>query len=142
MGFRYRLVRDLALQHVDAAGQGAVPGDGLPKPVSFPDPADPAVTLAGDRFRILALPKLVELKLASGMTAPHRLKDLDQPERLAQLAIAGLAADFPPIRSLEPRSGLPVNIPIFVSSETRPHSRLREPSTPASAPRDSIACCC
>ena len=61
---------------IDVLLTGDFPGDGLPKPVSFPDPADPAVTLAGDRFRILALPKLVELKLASGMTAPHRLKDL------------------------------------------------------------------
>jgi hypothetical protein len=30
----------------------------------------------GERVRLLPLPMLVELKLASGMTAPHRLKDL------------------------------------------------------------------
>ena len=30
----------------------------------------------GENVRLLPLPKLVELKLASGMTAPHRLKDL------------------------------------------------------------------
>ncbi len=27
-------------------------------------------------FRVLALQRLIELKLASGMTAPHRLRDL------------------------------------------------------------------
>ena len=61
---------------IDVLLTGDYPGDGLPKPVSFPDPNDPAATIQGERFRILALPKLVELKLASGMTAPHRLKDL------------------------------------------------------------------
>jgi hypothetical protein len=60
---------------IDVLIAGEFPGDGLPKPVAFPDPAEAAVAGA-DRFRILALPKLVELKLASGMTAPHRLKDL------------------------------------------------------------------
>lgn len=59
---------------IDVLIAGQFPGDGLPKPVAFPDPADAAVV--GARFRILTLAKLVELKLASGMTAPHRLKDL------------------------------------------------------------------
>jgi len=59
---------------IDILLAGEFPGDGLPKPVAFPDPA--AAAVAGERFRILALPRLVELKLASGMTAPHRLKDL------------------------------------------------------------------
>jgi len=53
---------------------GDFPGDGRPKPVAFPDPATAAVE--GERFRILSMPTLIELKLASGMTAPHRLKDL------------------------------------------------------------------
>ena len=34
------------------------------------------------RFRVLLLPKLVELKLASGMTAPHRLQDSADVQRL------------------------------------------------------------
>ena len=59
---------------IDVLIAGEFPGDGLPKPVAFPDPAHVAVD--GERFRILSLPTLVELKLASGMTAPHRLKDL------------------------------------------------------------------
>ena len=32
--------------------------------------------MRGERFALLPLPTLVELKLASGMTAPHRLRDL------------------------------------------------------------------
>ncbi|HMF43814.1 MAG TPA: hypothetical protein VKQ32_24230 [Polyangia bacterium] len=61
---------------IDVLLTGDFPGDGRPKPVAFPDPADPVATVQGERFRIVALPKLIELKLASGMTAPHRLKDL------------------------------------------------------------------
>jgi hypothetical protein len=53
---------------------GQFPGDGKPKPVSFPDPAGVAVEKDGIKY--LGLPTLVELKLASGMTNPGRLRDL------------------------------------------------------------------
>lgn len=53
---------------------GDFPGDGKPKPVAFPDPAD--VTTVVEGIRILNLPALIDLKLASGMSAPHRLRDL------------------------------------------------------------------
>jgi hypothetical protein len=53
---------------------GEYPGDGRPKPVAFPDPAQVGVEIEGVRY--LSLPKLVELKIASGMTNPGRLKDL------------------------------------------------------------------
>lgn len=59
---------------IDFVLAGEFPGDGRPKPVAFPDPAVAAVR--GDRLALLPLPRLIELKLASGMTAPHRLKDL------------------------------------------------------------------
>jgi hypothetical protein len=59
---------------IDVVLAGEYPGDGLPKPVAFPDPADAAVR--GERTALLPLPRMIELKLASGMTAPHRLKDL------------------------------------------------------------------
>ena len=59
---------------IDVVLAGEFPGDGEPKPVAFPDPADAAVR--GRRVALLPLPKLIELKLASGMAAPHRLKDL------------------------------------------------------------------
>jgi hypothetical protein len=75
---------------IDILIAGQFPGDGLPKPVAFPDPAGAAVE--GTRFRILALPKLVELKLASGMTAPHRLKDL--ADVLELIRAAKLTTEF------------------------------------------------
>jgi len=59
---------------IDVLLTGSYPGDGKPKPVSFPDPAKVAVR--GARVALLPLPTLIELKLASGMSAPHRLKDL------------------------------------------------------------------
>lgn len=49
---------------------GEYPGDGKPKPVSFPDPAGNSVELEG--ITTITLAKLVELKLASGLTAEHR----------------------------------------------------------------------
>ena len=59
---------------IDVVVTGEYPGDGKPKPVVFPDPASAAVR--GERVALLPLPTLIELKLASGLSAPHRLKDL------------------------------------------------------------------
>jgi len=59
---------------------GDYPGDGRPKPVSFPRPKDAA--LRGDRFRVVKLERLIELKLACAITAPHRFRDLDDVVQL------------------------------------------------------------
>jgi hypothetical protein len=75
---------------IDVVLAGDFPGDGRPKPVAFPDPAAHAVIQG--RARLLPLPKLVELKLASGMTAPHRIQDLADVLRLIQ--VRGLPEDF------------------------------------------------
>ncbi|HEX6274122.1 MAG TPA: hypothetical protein VFZ53_13835 [Polyangiaceae bacterium] len=61
---------------------GDFPGDGKPKPVAFPSPAAASETSGG--LRVVLLPRLVELKLASGMTAPHRLQDLADVHRLIE----------------------------------------------------------
>jgi hypothetical protein len=61
---------------------GQYPGDGLPKPVAFPDPADVAVDV--DAVHVLGIPTLVELKLASGMTSPDRPQDLVDVQRLIE----------------------------------------------------------
>lgn len=53
---------------------GEYPGDGKPKPVVFPDPREASVELEG--YRVIVLSKLIELKLASGLNAVHRLRDL------------------------------------------------------------------
>jgi hypothetical protein len=75
---------------------GDYPGDGKPKPVAFPDPADVAVEAGGIRF--LKLPSLVELKLASGMTSSDRVKDLaDVVELIKTLSLpANLAGSLDP----------------------------------------------
>ena len=65
---------------IDFLIAGNFRGDGKPKPVSFPEPA--AAAVQGAKYRIVALPTLVELKLASGMTAPHRMHDLADVLRL------------------------------------------------------------
>src|SRR4051812_19167823 len=69
---------------------GGFPGDGKPKPVAFPDPASAAIEIDGIRF--LQLPKLIELKLASGMTNPGRLKDLADVQEL--IRVLKLNVDF------------------------------------------------
>ncbi len=69
---------------------GEFPGDGKPKPIQFPKPEENAVEIDG--VKTLTLEKLVELKLASGMTAPHRLKDLADVQEL--IKIRNLTEDF------------------------------------------------
>ena len=75
---------------IEVITSGEYPGDGKPKPVSFPVPADASIEVEG--VRIVMLEKLVELKLASGMTAPDRLKDLADVQEL--IKVRGLNADF------------------------------------------------
>jgi hypothetical protein len=75
---------------IDVVLSGTYPGDGRPKPVVFPDPGVAAER--GDRIALLPLARLIELKLASGMTAPHRLKDL--ADVLEVIRTLNLSADF------------------------------------------------
>jgi hypothetical protein len=69
---------------------GGFPGDGRPKPVSFPDPA--AVLVEDEGIKYLNLATLIELKIASGMTSPQRLKDLSDVQEL--IKTRALTADF------------------------------------------------
>lgn len=65
---------------------GEFPGDGLPKPVAFPDPTGKTLTQGG--VRVITLDHLIELKLASGLSAPHRLRDLaDVQDLIMALAL-------------------------------------------------------
>lgn len=81
---------------IDIVLTGSYPGDGKPKPVRFPDPASAAER--GARVALLPLPMLITLKLASGMTALHRLKDLaDVQELIRVLQLPrNLAGDLDP----------------------------------------------
>jgi len=73
---------------------GEYPGDGLPKPVAFPDPTTPGVTTEIEGIRVVTLEKLIELKLASGMSAPHRLRDLaDVQDLIVRLRLPPTLAD-------------------------------------------------
>ena len=60
---------------------------------------------------------LVAADLPQGLSlrplGAYRLKDLQQPETIYQLVLAGLPADFPPLRSLD---SLPNNLPIQLTS--------------------------
>ena len=77
---------------IDVITTGEYPGDGKPKPVSFPNPASASSRING--VQVVTLEKLVELKLASGMTAPDRLKDLaDVQEMIKIRSLDGEFAD-------------------------------------------------
>lgn len=84
---------------IDLLVSGDYPGDGLPKPVVFPvlAPLGPSKThdwhtrvIGGLRFVELAT--LIELKLASALTAPHRLKDAADVQAL--IAANALPREF------------------------------------------------
>lgn len=53
---------------------GQLPGDQNPKPVAFPHPS--AASIEFNDIRYLRLSDLIELKLASGMSAADRMRDL------------------------------------------------------------------
>lgn len=79
---------------------GDYPGDGKPKPISFPDPSQVSVDIQG--LKCIVLPKLVELKLASG-SMPGRRKDLGDVQEI--IRSLSLPRDFsaqvdPSVRAL------------------------------------------
>ncbi len=75
---------------IDFLIAGEFPGDGRPKPVRFPDPA--SIPQVDSPYRLLDLRTLVELKLASGLSAPDRLVDL--ADVLALIRANGLPETF------------------------------------------------
>lgn len=68
---------------VEFITSGEYPGDGEPKPVVFPDPVEVSQGIQG--VKVMNLPALVELKLASGMTNPGRLRDLADVQELIRV---------------------------------------------------------
>jgi hypothetical protein len=75
---------------IEVITTGEYPGDGLPKPVAFPDPA--IASLERGNYRVITMEKLIELKLASGMTALHRRRDLADVQDL--IRVLRLSADI------------------------------------------------
>ncbi|MFO1029636.1 MAG: hypothetical protein U1F60_01025 [Planctomycetota bacterium] len=83
-----RGVRDTANRvPIDFLISGGIPGDGTPRGVVFPDPATSATEIAGRKYVTLA--KLIELKLASGLSAPDRPRDFDDVIRLIRANTLG-----------------------------------------------------
>lgn len=70
--------------NIDVLSTGRFPGDDKPKPIAFPDPATTAIR--GAPFALLPVERWLELKLASGMVAPHRRKDLTDVQELVRSA--------------------------------------------------------
>jgi len=89
-GARKRLRSTVDNVSIEVMTTGEYPGDGRPKPVSMPVPAEASTEIDGVKF--VSLEKLIELKLASGISAPDRLKDLADVQEL--IKIRKLDADF------------------------------------------------
>jgi predicted ATPase/class 3 adenylate cyclase len=70
---------------------------------------------------------LVDQALPAGLTLKdlgmHRLKDMARPERLFQLTVDGLSADFPPLKTLE---ATPNNLPTQLTSFVGRDDQVRE----------------
>lgn len=76
---------------VDVLITGDYPGDGEPKPVAFPNP-ESVREVRGEGLPYLNLKSLLELKIASGMTASHRLQDLADVIQL--IRVNGLSQEY------------------------------------------------
>jgi hypothetical protein len=68
---------------IDIIVAGEYPGDGKPKPVRFHDPKENYVVIDG--IKTVNLETLINFKLASGLTAPDRLKDLGDAQELIKI---------------------------------------------------------
>src|SRR5689334_11665642 len=75
---------------IEVMTTGEFPGDGKPKPISMPRPDEASIEIDGINF--VTLEKLIELKLASGISASDRLKDLADVQEL--IKIKRLDTDF------------------------------------------------
>ncbi len=89
-GAKKRLRSTTDAVSIEVMTTGEFPGDRKPKPVSMPVPAEASIEIDGIKF--VTLEKLIELKLASGISAPGRLKDLADVQELIKLR--KLDADF------------------------------------------------
>ncbi|ELR98227.1 hypothetical protein [Gloeocapsa sp. PCC 73106] len=72
------------------------PGDGKPKPISFPNPTEVLTEI--DSLPVINLEKLIEMKLASGISNPGRFKDLGDVQEM--IKVLDLPLDF--MESLSP----------------------------------------
>ncbi len=103
-------------------GEGTVSGDSY---VGIDVHRAARIAAAGHGGQVLvsaATRMLAEGSLPDGVgledLGEHRLKDLSRPEHISQLTVDGLAASFPPVRSLnEVPNNLPTQLTSFVGRE-------------------------
>lgn len=106
---------------------GQFPGDGKPRSIAFPDPSTASVVMGGMRF--LALDRLVELKLASGMTNPARVKDLADVQEL----VRALHLDAAFALRLDPFVR-PKYLELWSALQQEERSSARDPDPPGGRP--------
>jgi hypothetical protein len=68
---------------IEVITTGEYPGDGKPKSIVFPDPTTFSIEIDG--VQTLTLTKLIEFKLASGITGLGRRKDLADVQELIRI---------------------------------------------------------
>jgi predicted ATPase/class 3 adenylate cyclase len=111
-------------------GEGVVGGDDY---VGVDVHRAARIAAAGHGGQVLLSGATSELVRADGLPdgaslrdlGEHRLKDLTHTERIFQLTIEGLTAEFPPIRTLETPTNLPIQRTSFVGRE-RDVARIKE----------------
>ena len=72
---------------VDFLVTGGIPGDGVARGVTFPDPATAAIDVAGTKY--VSLARLIEMKIACGLSQPQRPRDFDDVIRLVEVNALG-----------------------------------------------------
>lgn len=85
---KFRATRENVPVEIITAGE--YPGDGRPKSVRYHEPGEHQVTIDG--IKTVSLEKLVEIKLACGLSAPDRLRDLADVQEL--IRVKKLGPDF------------------------------------------------
>ena len=99
---------------IDVIAAGDFPGDGRPKEVVFPAPSGVAVDKGG--IRVVPLETLLELKIASGLSAEHRrlvdlgdvqrtIEALKLPKELGERLHASVRAEYARLWALAQRVG-------------------------------------
>lgn len=105
---------------------GAFPGDGKPKEVAFPNPADVAVVF--DDVSYVNLPTFITLKLTSGLTGEGRGKDINDVFELIKAVNLddSLTPQLSPFVQAEYRKqySLAKRVTRYIATETIPADQL------------------
>lgn len=99
---------------IDVITAGDFPGDGLPKEIAFPEPSHVAIYFGG--ISVISLEGLLELKLASGLSAEHRrhidladvqraIETLKLPRELGEKLHPSVRAEYGRLWALAQRAG-------------------------------------